>query len=215
MEMLETLAAKVDPRHAAVLVVDVQNDFCAEGGIYDALGIDMSLVRPMVSRLARFLDEARRAGVPILFVRSTFDDWVDSPVWREQRQRRFRGRYIRWCETDTWGAEFYEVAPQAGERVIVKHRLSAFIDTDLELILRSRGVRTLIVTGIATNVCVESTVRDGFMKDYYMVVLSDCTAARSKEAHEAALQNIEVYFGQVVPSAEVLAAWPAGRPPTP
>ena len=211
-EMLDTLKKKVDPRHAALVVVDVQNDFCAEGGMMDRESGDLSMVQAMVPRLVEFIEGARAARVPVLFIQNIYNspgEWYLSDVWLEQAKRRRGGSYIDYkvCERGSWAGDFYQVRPGEGDIIINKHRFSAFQDTDLDLILRSRGIRTLIMTGIATNVCVESTSRDGFFRDYYIVFLSDLTATYAKADHEATLRNIDRYFGQVVPAQEVLACW--------
>ena len=88
-----------------------------------------------------------------------------------------------------------------------KHRYGAFTDTDLDLILRSKGIRTLIMSGVATNVCVETTAREGFMKDYYIVFLRDCTASTLEELHNNTLRNIDRYFGVVVDSSDIYQCW--------
>jgi len=108
----------------------------------------------------------------------------------------------------SWGAEFYEgIKPLPGEIVIDKHHYSAFIETDLDLILRSKGIRTLIMSGVQTDVCVESTARYGFMKDYYLVFLKDCTSTTSEEIHNNTLRSIAMYFGEVVDSRDVIKCW--------
>jgi len=94
-----------------------------------------------------------------------------------------------------------------GECIVTKHRYSGFINTDLDLILRAQGIQTLIMTGTATNVCVESTARDGFMLDYYIVFLGDCTGTGDRNLHEATLQNISGAFGVVCNSTDVSAHW--------
>jgi ureidoacrylate peracid hydrolase len=108
------------------------------------------------------------------------------------------------CEEGTWGAEWYEILPEPGDAIVTKHRFSAFIGTDFDLILRAKGIESLILTGTRTNVCVESTARDAFMMDYYVVVLSDCTASGSEEAHQRGLLGS---FGDKATSAEVIAEW--------
>jgi ureidoacrylate peracid hydrolase len=98
--------------------------------------------------------------------------------------------------------------------VVVKHRFNAFIDTELALILRSRRIRTLVVAGVLTNVCVESTVREAFFRDYYAVVPEECVATYDKAQHDAALANIDTFFGHVTSVRELEAAWRGtGRPP--
>ncbi|MBI2881651.1 MAG: cysteine hydrolase [Candidatus Tectomicrobia bacterium] len=211
-DMLDTLVKKVDPKHAALLVVDIQNDFVAEGGMMDREGNDLTLAREMVPRLEQLIEDAREADVPVIFIRNVYNtdaNWYLSDVWLEQAQRARQGSYVTHsvCAPDSWAGDFYRVRPTEKDVIVTKHRFSAFQDTDLDLILRSRGIRTLIMTGIATNVCVESTTRDGFFRDYYIVFTSDCTATYSKEDHEATLRNIRRYFGQVVTADEVTACW--------
>lgn len=211
-ETLDTLAKKVDPRHAALLVIDVQNDFLAEGGAKDREGKDLAMAQAIIPRLERLIDEAREAGALVIFIRniySTDANWYLSDVWLEHAARARKGSYTQYpvCAPGSWGGDFYRVRPTEKDAIVTKHRYSAFSDTDLDLVLRSRDIRTLIMTGIATNVCVESTARDGFFRDYYIVFTSDCTATRSVEEHEATLQNIRGYFGVVVTADEVASCW--------
>ncbi|MFC1906972.1 cysteine hydrolase family protein [Chloroflexota bacterium] len=206
-EMLLTLEEKVDPENAALLVVDMQNDFCHLEGSLAKRGRDMTLGLQMAPRLVKLIEEARQAKVPVVFIRQTLSESTTSPASRERRLKRMPDEVELPLQEDSWGAEYYEVAPQPGECVVTKHRYSAFIDTNLDLILRSQGIKTLIMTGVATNVCVESTARDGFMKDYYVVFVGDCTAAERIEDHEATLRTMGVFFGEVVPSSEVIDAW--------
>ena len=211
-DMLESLADKIDPKNAALLIVDVQNDFAAEGGMMDREGNDLSMSQGIIPRLQQLIDEAHEADVPIIFIRNVYNtdaNWYLSDVWLEQAKRARQGSYVihSVCAPDSWAGDFYEIRPTEKDVIVTKHRFSAFQDTDLDLILRSRGIRTLIMTGIATNVCVESTARDGFFRDYYIVFTSDCTATYSKEDHEGTLNNIRRFFGEVVTADEVTGAW--------
>ena len=212
-EMLRTLEEKVNPSHTALIVVDMQNDFCAKGGVLDREGHDLSLIQSMTPRLINFIDKARDTGLPVIHVQMIFgskDNWYISDVGFEQHARMSIKRFIQYsiCEQDTWGADFFEeFKPLPGEFLVRKHRYSAFVGTDLDLILKSRGIRTLIMTGISTNVCVESTARDGFMRDYYIVLAKDCTAASSEEDYNCTLRNITRFFGEVVDSSDVLKCW--------
>lgn len=205
-EVLLTLEAKVAPAHTAVLVIDVQNDFCAPGGYYAKTGADLGPIEAMVPRLERCLDAARAAGVPVVFVQAIYDDVYWSPVQKERHIRRF-GAVQPCCRSGTWGAEFYRVRPRAGELVVRKHRYSAFHGTEMDVLLRSRGIRTVVLAGVATNVCVETAARDAFMHDYYVVVAGDCVAARTEAYHRAALANVEGHFGVVAPAEAIAAAW--------
>jgi ureidoacrylate peracid hydrolase len=202
-DILTTLEDKVAPGHTAVVVVDMQNDFCAPGGYYDRTGARLPGIQEMAPRLQRLLGAARRAGVPVIFVAAAYDEPFLSGVQKERHIRRF-GRVVPCCETGSWGADFYGVTPAPGEAVVRKRRYSAFHGTELHVLLRSRGVRTVVLAGVATNVCVETAARDASMHDYYVVVVEDCTAARDEDFHRSALRSVEASFG-VVASARALA----------
>lgn len=205
MPMLRTLQDKVDPRHTAVVVVDVQNDFFADGGTFDRIGRDVGVVRAMIPPLERLLESARRVGTRVVFLRYEQNVSTESEVHLEQRSRGRADQAI--CSTGTWGADFYVVEPQAGEPVVIKNRYSGFISTNLDLVLKTLGVRTLVMTGIASNGCVEATARDGFMYDYYIVFAEDCTASYSPDLHRAACTNITDAYGIVTSSGELVGLW--------
>jgi ureidoacrylate peracid hydrolase len=141
---------------AAVLVVDVQNDFCHERGAMGLLGFDMKPVQSSVDVLVGFLGEARQAGVPIIFIATQHGKWTNSQAWLTRGPRS--GGEI--CAMGSWGVEFYKLAPGPRKPVVVKHRYSGFLGTNLEVILRARERRSVLVTGVSTNVCVESTARE-------------------------------------------------------
>jgi ureidoacrylate peracid hydrolase len=204
-DVLTTLKQKVNPEHAAVLVIDIQNDFCHEDGYLRKLGLDISATQSMVPRLVRFIDEARKANVKIIFVQGIYNNrYLSGPFVEKDRKHGLNNER---CLEGSWGADFYKVTPLATEPVIRKHRYSAFVRTELDQILREAGIKTLILTGVTTNVCVESTARDGFMRDYYIVFLSDCTATFSQEVHETTLGNITRHFGTVATSSETVGVW--------
>ncbi|MCC6776768.1 MAG: cysteine hydrolase [Hyphomicrobiales bacterium] len=212
--MLRSLPEKVDPRHCALLLVDVQNDFCAEGGAMHREGHDVALVQRMLPRLEKLLEQARAAAVKVIWIRNIYNSAANhylSEVWLEQAQRRRNGAYVSFpvCEAGEWNGDFYRVRPLPDEVIVSKHRFGAFEGTDLDLILRSNGIRTVIVTGVATNVCCETTARQAFLKDYYVVFSSDCNATFTQAAHDATLANIDLFFGQVATADEIAACWPA------
>ena len=205
--MFRKLDEVVDPRHTAVLVIDMQNDYCHEEGALAKQGKRVTENQAIVPALLGFLDEARKAGVPVLHVGMQLSDWNMSGPTLETRTRSKEAVEYPICQAGTWGSEFYRAVPQPGEPVVAKHRYSAFIGTDLDTMLRSKGIKTIIVTGVSTNICVQSTATDGYMLDYYTVILSDCTAGSSLDAHEAALKNFRIFFGMVATSEEVVSAW--------
>ncbi len=215
MELLKTLAEKVDPRHAAVVTVDVQNDFFHDQGFLGKLGAPMGLVQGMAPRLKQFLTAARARGVEVIHVISWHDEQYASPVVTEQKLRKgfpleLNGRLLKdapYCLKGTWGADFYEIDAAPDEEIVIKHRYGGFTGTNLDLLLRSRGIQTVILTGAATNVCVESTAREVYMHDYYLVFVSDCTATMSQDAHDHTLKMMDQYFGQVASADEIINAW--------
>jgi ureidoacrylate peracid hydrolase len=210
--MLQTLEEKVDPGHAALVVVDVQNDFCHDDGAFARMGRDVEPIRAMVPRLQELIDAARGAGVPVIFLAYTQNQATESDVLLEQRSRGRAG--LPYCQEGTFGVELYAVAPKLGEPVIAKHRYSAFVGTEFDVVLRSTGRRTLVMTGIATNGCVEATARDGFMH-YYIVMVDDCCSCYSAELHQATLTNCRDAWGVVATSDELTAIWgEAGRAAT-
>ncbi len=211
-EPLMSLDEKLDPNWTALVCIDYQNDFCAAGGSLDRCGLDVAPMAAIAPSLGRLVDEARDAGVPIIFVRNSYttkQGWYLSDVSYAQSQRTLQGlnHDIPHCEAGTWGWDYHgDVRPRDDDCEIIKHRYDAFIDTDLDLVLRSRGIRTLIVCGVTTNVCVESTTRHAFFLDYYCVVPGDCVAAYGDGSHEMALRNIDFLFGEVADGDRIIAS---------
>ena len=215
MDLLRTLEEKVAPAHAALVTVDVQNDFFHDRGFLGRLGAPLGMIQAMAPRLQRLLEAARARGVPVIHVISHHDEQYASPVVTEQKLRHglpmeVNGRPAKdapYCLQGTWGAELYLIDARPGEDIVVKHRYGGFHGTNLDLLLRSRGIQSVILTGAATNVCVESTAREAYMHDYYLVFVSDGTATTSAAAHDATLANVDQYFGQVASSDEIMKAW--------
>ncbi len=184
---------------AALVVIDVQNDFChQEGSISKKKKVDLTHVQRAVATLKTFIQKCRGSDVPIVFVRTTHSAWTDSPSWRARMEGDAEKMEI--CQPGSWGSDFYEIAPGEGDCIVTKHRYSAFVGTDLDLILRSRGIEYLFFGGVATNVCVETTLRDAFNLNYGVFLVEDCSGAFLPEEHEATLNNIRKYFGRVVTS---------------
>lgn len=201
--MESELSTLFDPRQAALVIVDVQNDFCHEDGITQRSGIDRSTARSMVPRLKQFITEAETVDLPIVYIRNLNDDWSMSPSWRA-RNTGYLGTI---CRRGTWGAEFYELSPRPQDAIVEKYRYSAFCDTNLALYLRSRGIETVMVSGVSTNVCVETTARDAFCRDFNVILVEDCCAARTAADHESAVHNVRRFFGMVATSREIAASW--------
>jgi len=208
--LLTEFPAVVDPGHSAVLVIDVQNDFCAAGGHTDVnLGKDVADCQAVVEPIERLVTGARNVGAAILWVKANYDrTYLSPPIHARQIARGIATAY---CVSGTWGAEFYRVSPADGDRVVEKHRHSAFIGTDLDQILRDGGIRTLIIAGVQTHVCIESTLRDASARGYYVVVPNDCVGSFDRDLHDKTLRCVEMHFGDVVTSADLLAQWRPGE----
>lgn len=195
----------IAPARTALVVVDVQNDFVADGGFFDAIGADVKTAQRRIPALVRLIAAARSARVPVVFVQAIYDPQYVSAPMRERNRRR--GVERPRCLTGSWGADFYEVKPLPGEPVVIKHRYSAVPNTDFLPVLRRLGVDSLLLAGVATDTCVESTARDAYFIDYYVTIVADCCAAYDENDHLGALRRFERDYGAVVTAAEVMEAW--------
>jgi ureidoacrylate peracid hydrolase len=198
-DMLKTLDEQLRPEHAALIVVDMQNDFCAVGGYAEKdRGHDVGGCTAIAANIRTLAAAARRAGMPVVWIRAIYDF-----KYLNDAQIAKRGKE-GCCMEGTWGADFFEIRPEPGDLISDKHAFSAFKDTDLDRTLRARGVRTLIMTGVATNVCVDSTLREGFFLGYHIVVAEDCVGSNNKLGHDGTLATVRYNFGAVVPSREII-----------
>lgn len=202
---MSSLAELTAPSKTAILVVDVQNDFCEPAGAAGCGGRDTSAAMAMIPTLQRFLDAAREHGTNVIFIQTIHEPSTDSEAWIGRRTNPDAKN----CLKGSWGAEFTGIAPRDSEPVVIKHRYSAFLNTRLESVLRTLKVENIIVLGVATNVCVESTARHGFMLDYHTVVVSDCSAAYDRAAHDMTLRTHRKHFGVVATAQEIIDTWAA------
>ena len=203
----------LDPRAAAVVIVDVQNDFCHEDGAAAKMGLDISAVQAVVPAIEELIDLAREMDVPRIYLRGEHSRWFNGDVWirRGAKGRSVDAIRIPMVEAGSWGADFYRVSPREDELVITKHRYSGFAYTPLELALQALRVTNVVISGTATNVCVEATARDAIMRGYYPVVVADCVASGQEHLHRNALEDMAEYLGAVVQFADVREAWTAAR----
>lgn len=191
---LNSQRVTLDPARAAVLVVDMVNDFCKPGGAMVLPGCEA-----LVPKQKAVIDAARNAGAPVI--------WIHDSHRRNMRQdREFRKRSPH-CIEGSWGVEIIEeLAAGASEIHVIKHRYSAFFQTDLDLVLKDMLVSQLVVFGVVTNICVRSTVHDAFFNGYEVIVPFDCCAATSRREQESTLYDIATHFGVVSDSATVAEA---------
>ena len=202
-------ALNVRASESALVVVDMQNAYSTIGGYLDRAGFDVSTTGPVIQQIKKAIAVARAAGIPVIFFQNGWDpeyveaggpgspNWYKSNALKTMRKKpELNGSLLA---KGTWDYDLVEeLQPQPGDIVIPKPRYSGFFNTSFDSILRSRGIRNLIFTGIATNVCVESTLRDGFFLEYFGVVLADATHQAGPECiQQAALYNIETFFGWV------------------
>lgn len=202
------LPEMIYPAHAALIVVDMQNDFCAKGGLFDRSGKDLSAAQAIVPRLQRLVQGARDAGVMVVYLQNiNLRDGASSSAAELSRRALF-GIDSDVTLDGTWGAEIIpELRPLLGEVVVRKHRPSGFIATDLDLILRANAIETIITTGVVTNGCVYSTAWVGVFLGYYSVMAEDCVASWRRDLHEATLLLARNALHSVTTSENILQVW--------
>lgn len=200
---------RLNPAETAVIVVDMQNAYSTPGGYVDLAGFDISGARGTIANIKRTLDAARAAGVLVVYFQNGWDpDYVEaggpgSPNWHKSNAlKTMRARpelQGQLLAKGTWDyAIVEELQPQKGDILIPKTRYSGFFNTNVDSVLRARGIRNLVFVGIATNVCVESSLRDAFHLEYFGVMLEDATHHLGPDfIQKATVYNVEKFFGWV------------------
>jgi ureidoacrylate peracid hydrolase len=215
----------VAPARTALIVVDMQNDFAAVGGMFERAGIDISVIRGAIDPTARVLQAARAAGMKIVYLKMGFRPDLsdvgapDSPNWLKhapmgvgEEVRAPNGTTGRILIRDTWNTEIVdELTAASDDAVVYKHRFSGFFETPLDDLLRGDGVETLVFVGATTSVCVESTVRDAMFRDYHCLLVEDCMAEPigadlPHGNHDASLLVLQILFGSITDSTTLLGA---------
>jgi ureidoacrylate peracid hydrolase len=214
----------------AVIVVDMQNDFCSKGGMFDRAGINVSAIQKAVGPTRKVLYAARESGIKIVYLKMGFradlSDLGDTDSANRARHLHFGagepciasdGRPGGFLIRDTWNTDVIEeLRPQSEDVVLYKRRFSGFYQTQLDEILRRLGIKNLVFTGCTTSVCVDSTIRDAMFRDYRCVLLADCTgepmgSELPRSNHEASVLTIQTVLGWVSDSARFESALRAGR----
>jgi ureidoacrylate peracid hydrolase len=202
---------QIKKNETAIIVIDMQNDYVHRDGAAiryfreqhgSEAGRDgPTLAELIVPALRHLIMAARTEEVLVVWVKTLQTKWTESPFWQ-----------TRWKDLPghdpVWGLSLFEgLAPSAEEPVVIKHRHSCFFNTDMDMILRKAGIRTLLMTGVGTPFCVEGSVRDAHALDYQVIAVSDATATRELEEHLAALRRIETAFGHVRDVESILSIW--------
>lgn len=221
----------INPKNTAIIVVDMENDFAAKGGMFDRAGVDISGAQKVIAPTAKVLAAARAAGMKIIYLKMGYhsdlsDLGAPDSVNRVRHLKMSVGQTVRAPDgreskiliRDTWNTDIVgELKPQTDDIIMYKTRFSGFYRTDLDATLKKLGIRHLIMTGVTTSICVDSTVRDAMFRDYLCVLLKDCMAEPigsdlPRTNHEASLLTAEVLLGWVSDSDRLLKAL-QGQPP--
>jgi nicotinamidase-related amidase len=213
-DVFSTVEEIVDPAHTALLMIDIQHDFCSPKGLFDRIGKNLQMMAPAVARVAKLIEKARSAGVLPIFIQNQWlpQNRIVSPSFlRFMINKQGMDPNDGCCVSGTWGAE---ILPETGIRpddvIVQKWRPSAFRGTNLDMLLRNCNIKSVVLTGVITQGCVESTARDAMFHDYYVVVTNDCVATYNKELHDASLKVMGSRF-DMLSSEDVMNIWDRGE----
>lgn len=207
LEVFDTLEEMADPAHTALVVIDIQNDFCHRDGHFARFGKAIGPMEAMVPAWVEFVREAQALGVFTVFLRQITlpGGRSESPAWMRLKCRD--GKSPEYTMPGSWGAEFIEgLAPGPRDAVVEKLRPDGFVRTMLDSVLRNQGVKTLVMIGTTTEGCVESTVRGGSYHDYYVVPVEDLISGPIARLHGNSLEFMRARY-PVAHSAQVLEVW--------
>lgn len=224
---LTTIAARPEPlqidlARTAVIVVDMQHAFLSPGGMFAEAGYDISGAPACIASNARLLPALRAAGVTVVYLMMSYNrDYSDSGGPGSPNYHKELGLALMQARPEKWGSYVTEgtwdeqiveeIAPQPGDIVVRKQRYSGFAGTNLDMILKTHGIRYCLYTGVATNVCVETTLRDGYLLDYWPVMVTDACNNSGPEYNRLATEwNVEHAFGWIATTSDVIDAANAG-----
>ncbi len=207
---------EIEPARAALIVVDMQHSFISPGGYFDLRGVDLSGAAAIVDPCRRLVESSRRAGLSVIYLKMVIGrdyaniDPDSTPAFRKSRALRMLrqnpGLEDAIHVEGSWGAEIIpQLTPRDGDVVITKRRYNGFLDTELDQVLSDRGIRYLLFTGTATNICVETTLRHAFGLNYLTVLVADATNPSGGPAcQKAVVENVESSFGWVARSKDIV-----------
>lgn len=177
----------------ALLVIDIQNDFCSEQGMLSKSGKDISAIQRMVYTLKRYLKHIHELRIPIAYIQSNYDlKYLPGNISKVYQKNGL----VNLCRSNSWGGDFYQIKPTTN--IFIKHRYDAFTNKKFEKWLMENKIKSLILTGCQTDVCVDSTARSGFMKGYEIVAIKDCLASLDNSEHERTLKHMKKYYNALI-----------------
>jgi len=197
----------ITPARTALLLLDMQVDFAEADGAMGKSGMNLSMVGPALRNAVLLANAARAAGVPCLFARLITRQSDETDLLREWKKRRGTENDAPLCQEGSRGAEFVGPLPREKEAVFSKNRYDAFSGTGLDAHLRGLKRDTLVIAGLTTECCVDSTARHAFEKDYHVFIAADAVAAYEKDLHEGALKALELNCAIPASSADIITAW--------
>lgn len=205
-KLLLSLEEVVNPKHTALVVVDMQNDFVhGKGNIKYPQESSINPIEKMTPFLVRFIDTCRKISIPIFWIITYHGRYLDLPAYKARMARRKEAPLVM---EGTIGANLInELSPQREERLFVKHGYDGFTGNDLDMSLKNHGISTLIMSGTATDVCVDATLKHGFHLGYYIVAGSDIMATETEGAQDMYLMNVKKHYGLVATSIEITKIW--------
>ena len=204
---MSTFKDWIAPSRTALLLVDCQVDFASPDGLMAQQGFDVTQAQAALGNAALLADAARKAGVPCLFARLVTLPGDETPMLREWKSRRGQNEDPLLCREGSKGAEFVGVTPLPGEAVFSKSRYNAFAGTGLDAHLKALKRDTLVIGGLTTECCVDSTARDAFERDYHVFIAWDAVAAYEPDQHEGALKALALNCATLAPTADMISAW--------
>ena len=207
----------VDPRHTAILLVDVQNDFCVRSGVAQRHGKYLLKWEEVSKKLKEVANEGRKAGAKIVYLQNTMlpNHMGDSPARLRYLMRSYDVKDPSLIPEHTlegsWGQQIVDdMRPEDKDLVVKKYRQSGFVGTNLDMMLRANEVKTLLIAGVVAEGCVEATARDGQYYDYFVVILRDCVDSAYEALRDAALKVMERNF-DVATSDQIIEIWKKKR----
>ncbi|MCL4359971.1 cysteine hydrolase [Patescibacteria group bacterium] len=196
--MAQTGVHRLDPRTTALILIDLQRDFLDPSGVLGKAGQDVARMRRVIGPIRRLIVFARENTLPVIFIRFIDGLRYRNAAGRHMFEKKELSEQHLCCREGSKGSEFCDIVPDKGDTVVIKHSYDAFECTTLETILKEKGITTLIVSGVKTNGCVESTVRTAYHKGYRVIVPRECVATNTRREQESSLFTIDRYFGDVV-----------------